>query len=229
MPFSMIERARWAYSIGRPRRRGNGMLAASAWRAGSGRPASSGVSNRPGRDRDHADAERGQVARDRQRHADHRRLRRGVGDLSDLTVVGRRPRRCSRSRRARRRASVAFLLMRSASKRIALKVPTTFTSSTFMNGSSGCGPSLVTRALRPADARAVHRRCGCRRTRRRRGRPRPPPGRPWSRRRDRRSCRGRARRRPSRRASAAGRGSRRARRRRRARAPSRRRVRRRRR
>src|SRR6516162_271196 len=43
--------------------------------------------------------------------------------------------------------------MRSASKRIALNVPITFTSSTFWNGSSACGPSLVTvRCAQPIPA-----------------------------------------------------------------------------
>src|SRR5262249_54844269 len=48
---------------------------------------------RPGRDGEDADAEGGQVARDRQRHADHTALRRRVRGLADLAVV-RRDRRC---------------------------------------------------------------------------------------------------------------------------------------
>ena len=45
--FSMMLCTRWAYSSGAPSRRGNGMLSPSSFRTGSGRLASSGVSNRP--------------------------------------------------------------------------------------------------------------------------------------------------------------------------------------
>ena len=84
----MIERARCAYSGGRPSRRGNGMLAASAWRAGSGSPARSGVSKRPGAivtTRIPSEARSRAIG---SVMADHGALRRRVRDLADLSVVG---------------------------------------------------------------------------------------------------------------------------------------------
>ena len=86
--FSTMCAASAAYSPGWPSRAGCGTWAPSAARASSGSPASSGVSNRPGRDRADADPAAGEVARGRQRHPDHAALGRRVGELADLPVVG---------------------------------------------------------------------------------------------------------------------------------------------
>jgi hypothetical protein len=91
-PFSMSLVTIWctslAKSAGVPRRLGKGTLAASACCTSSGIVKSIGVPKMPGRDRHVADAALGEVARDRQGHADDAALRRRIGGLADLAVVG---------------------------------------------------------------------------------------------------------------------------------------------
>ena len=77
-----------AYSSGRPSRGGNGTDSPSASRTSSGRPASSGVSNRPGAIAQTRMPYCGEVARGREREADDAALGGRVGDLADLAVVG---------------------------------------------------------------------------------------------------------------------------------------------
>ena len=86
--FSTMWAARSPYSSGRPRRCGCGTCSPSAARASSGRPASSGVSNRPGAmvTTRMPDCARSRAAG--QRHADDAALGGRVGELADLPVVG---------------------------------------------------------------------------------------------------------------------------------------------
>ena len=136
-----------------------------------GGAASSGVSKRPGRDRAHADAEAGEVARRGQREAHHAALGGRVGGLPDLAVEGRdrgghHHRAALAVRRRARRAAIA-----AAHSRSTLKVPIRFTRTTVSNGWSAAGPALAHGALGPADAGAGHRQAD----RRRRPPPWPPP------------------------------------------------------
>jgi len=78
-----------AYSAGIPSRLGNGTDAARAALTLSGAAWSSGVSKIPRQDRVDADALAHQIARDRQGHADHPALRRRIGGLADLAILGR--------------------------------------------------------------------------------------------------------------------------------------------
>jgi hypothetical protein len=77
-----------AYSDGAPSRLGCGTWAPSDFLASPGSDASSGVSNRPGRDHVHPDLALGQLAGDRQQHADDAAFGGGVGGLADLAVEG---------------------------------------------------------------------------------------------------------------------------------------------
>src|SRR5581483_3405798 len=70
-----------------PRRKGDVRGERLALRFGQHRE--HGRVERPWRDRDHPDAERGQVAGDGQRHPHHPRLRGGIARLPDLPVEGR--------------------------------------------------------------------------------------------------------------------------------------------
>ena len=74
--------------LGRPRRAGKGMLAASE-SCTSGMPKIMGVPKMPGRWSCSGCRSWSQVARDGQGHAGHARLRRGIGRLADLAVEGR--------------------------------------------------------------------------------------------------------------------------------------------
>ena len=177
-PLSIVFSTMWSGErgvlVGAAEARRERDLAPSAVRASSGRPASSGVSNRPGRDRADADAGLGEVARGRERHADDAALGRGVGDLADLAVVGgdRGGGDAARRARPRRRASLASIA--AAARRRTLKLPIRLTRMTVSNGSKAVRAACGRRSSRPSRCRRSRRRCaGRRRPPRRRPRPRP--------------------------------------------------------
>ena len=219
MAFSTIWSASDANSGGRPRREGNGIVAARAWRAGSGIVISSGVSKSPGAI---VQTRIPSFARSRaigKRHADDARLRGRVGGLADLPVEGRGRRGVHddaalavRVRRVLRHLGGREAQHVEAADQVDLD--------RLLEDAQVEGPAvLVDGAHRRADARAVHadvepaearRGFGDGRARRRPRRSRPP-------RRRRRRRRGRPR--PRRPSSARGRGSRPARRAPRARGP----------
>ena len=86
--FSRMWRTRAAYSSGRPRRLGNGTAAPSDCWTFSGRPFEHRRREDAGRDRDHADAVAGELARRRQRQRRDAALGGGIGRLADLALEG---------------------------------------------------------------------------------------------------------------------------------------------
>ncbi len=99
---------------------------------------------------------RDEVARDRQRHADHAALRRRVGGLADLAVERGDRRGVDRSRRARRRRSARASTSPSAASRIMLKVPIRLIVMTRVNDAERVRAVLADRLLADRDAGAVH-------------------------------------------------------------------------
>ena len=159
-----VEHRRSRRCGGRARRTRSGARAATG--TGSAPPApgdatraacaSIGVSKVPGAIVQHADAERRQVARDRQRHADDPALRRRVGRLADLSVERRHRRGVHDARRARPRRWACSSPSAPRRARITLKVPIRLTWTTLLEElAAACGPSLRDGPHGDADAGAV--------------------------------------------------------------------------
>ena len=153
---------------GWPRRCGKGTPAPRAWRASSGRAASSGVSNRPGAIVHDADAAAREVARGRERHARRSRPSRPSRRSGRSGRRTRRSRRSSPRRRARRPRSRSFSFIAVGREPQHVEhADQVHARPRSRTASAAGGPLLADRPLRPADARAADREAHARR------RPRP--------------------------------------------------------
>jgi hypothetical protein len=141
--FSTMCRTSAAYSSGLPSREGNGTWSAEDFPGLLGKARHHGGVEEAWGDGGDPDAGAGELAGQGQRHGDDAALGRGVGGLPDLAVEG------GHAGGVDYNAAPPLLVglvptIAAAASRITLKVPTRFTWITFVNESSGWGPSLPT-------------------------------------------------------------------------------------
>ena len=142
-----------------PSRFGNSTACASCVACFVGEPAEQRRVDEAGRDRAHADAGRGEVARGGERERDDAALRRRVRGLTDLAVVRGDRRGVDDHAALAVRVGLVRPFIPDAASRSTLNVPMRLISTILRNVSRLCGaPSRLMRAFGPTDARAVDAR-----------------------------------------------------------------------